>query len=260
MPVARFGHCPGEDRHDMGQTIYIPVQNAEMNWLEATVIRRSCLPLEQVPMPEQQRVAEIVERLAWTVELAVAHECQAPEARVRDDAMAAYAERVAVAVTAGRLQRRVIRVIWRLHIPLTWIFRRVKVAASEGRKLPAYLPDQCTLAKPIPRRTDRNFGICTWRCDAAFYLRVIELSLAELGMLLLLKKSTVDAWASECPIAAAKRGKTGVPEVATAWTTGQVADYWDRLRGAATRGAPLYNFSWRTELGELARLWWLRWR
>lgn len=247
-------------RNPMGDPIYLSLRNAEMKWLEATVIRRSNLPFDRVPSSEQSRIAQIVERLAWTIELSVAHEFREAAAGARDDAMAAYAERIAVALTSGRLQGRIIRVLWRMQVPLTWILRRVKVSASGGQKAPPSHPDQCTLAKPVPRRTDRNFGICTWRCDALFYLKVIELSLAELGMLLLLKKSTVDAWAAECPIAAAQRRTTSVPPVSAPWTAGQVAHYWDILRGVATRGAPLYVFSWRTELRELASLWWLRWR
>lgn len=250
----------------MGDPIYNSLRNAEMKWLEATVVRRSHVPFDRVPPSEQSRIAQIVERLAWTIELAVAHEFRKAQVGVRDDAMFAYAERVAIAITSNHFKRTVIRVIWRLHVPLTWILRRVKVAASNGEKLPAHNPDQCTLARPIPRRIERNFGICTWRCDADFYLKVVDLTLAELGMLLLLKKSTVDAWSEQCPIAHGRREGKRIAPPSAAWTQEQVAAYWDALRGQGALDSlrttrhvhPRFVFSWLHEIGDVIRMWWLR--
>lgn len=251
----RFDHRAG-----MLPATFIPINVSELRWLESTVIRHGGTPFAKVHPAIRSRVVDTVERLAWTTEYAVIHELGNPVKDVRDDAMVAFAERVAVAVTSGRLKQQAVRVIWRLHSPRTWILRQVKVRASQGRKLPAHLPDACTLARPIPRSTMRNFGICIRDCDAAFYRQVLELSLAELGMLLGMPKSTADALASACPKSAVRSRDVGRRPQLTSWTPGQLDHYWDCLRGQGPRTAPRYVFSWWNELRELAQGWWWRWR
>jgi hypothetical protein len=239
---------------------FIPIDVSELRWLESNTIRHGEVPFNRLPPAIRSRVGDIVERLAWTTEYAVTHELGSPVKEVRDDAMVAFAERVSVAVTSGRLKQAAVRVIWRLHSPRTWILRQIKVRASQGRKVPSHLPNACTLARPIPRNATRNFGICIRDCDATFYRQVLELSLSELGMLLGMPKSTADALASACPKGVVRKRALGHPPQFTLWTPGQLDHYWDCLRGRGLRTAPRYVFSWWTELRELAQGWWWRWR
>lgn len=236
-----------------------PVRVAELRWLEVTVVRHAPCSFPWLNDEIRAQVSNVVERLAWATGRAVEHEGGRTDPSLRDEVLVAYAERVATTVTGGRTKRRLVRVMWRLHSPRSWIFRQVKVATFQKPTEHAPIRTTCTLGKPIPRKAIRNYFVCRENCDARFYLQEIGLSYAELGMLLGMPKSTASNLADSCP-----RNRTpttsGMGPSSSPWTPAQVAHYWDCLRGSVSRTAPAYSFSWRRELAALFEAIWMRLR
>ncbi len=233
---------------------------ADLRWLEDTVLANPDCPLGMLTPRARSHVADVFNHLVQFADRAARHEAVTGQVELRNEAIADYAERVAAAAARSKAERRLVRVLRRMHSPRSWLLRQIKVRASRTAVLPSKSPNECTLGSPRPRKYGRNFSICVHDCDAAFYRETLELSFAELGFLVDLPKSTVESSTNACVVAQGRRLAKAQGPVPAELAPPQVAHLWDSMRGVAVRAAPGIAFSWRRELRDFVRSLWLRWR
>lgn len=231
---------------------------ADLNWLANQRLSRVSTPWAQLPPEISGRVAEVYWHLLNFTEKAVRHEGHENPRALRDQIVADFAERVGQVAQRSLPTRKLVRVLWRLHTPRSWLIRQLKATlASKSRPLP--VPNgACSLEQARGQETLRQLPFCVIACDLRFLRDGLELSFAEIGFVFGIPKSTAASFSGSCRAPENRSGKSrgllhALPDV----TPEQVASYWELLGGVGLRSGIRRPLSLWKELQDAARSLWL---
>lgn len=234
------------------------LRTADLNWIEKTVLTDPQRQFSELSNREVEWFYKVLDFLREFTNRAAWHEGSTDYASVRDEVIADYIERIARAAARSRLERRLIRVIWRMHSPRSWLVHRIKARMSSGGVRPG-IP-RCAIAAAPGQPSLRSRSFCLLTCDLQFLTQGLELSLMEVAYVLEMAKSSAAQLVSQCQSATKPTVAKRLPVIAGGYTPQQACAIWDMLRGETVRSAGVIRFSWREELLACWKWIWWRWR